>query len=150
VIRAPKDFGTGLLFLAIGLAEVAIASHYPLGSAQRMGPGYFPMALGGLLAGLGFACLARSFVRDGEPISGVAWKPLVSVTLAIVAFGLLVRGAGLVVALLVLVLGSASASRYFTWRAGLALAAGLIVFSVLVFVRALGLPMPVLGSWLGG
>ena len=150
MIRAPRDFGSGLLFLGFAAAAMGMASRYPLGSASRMGPGYVPMLLGGALALIGIACVARSFARDGEPISGFAWKPLAYVTLSTVLFGLLIRGAGVAIALGSLVMLSASASRLFHWPAALALASALALFCVFVFIRALGLPIPVVGSWLGG
>jgi putative tricarboxylic transport membrane protein len=150
MIRHPKDFWSGLIFIAVGGAAVGIARHYPMGSAVRMGPAYFPTVLGALLALIGLAVLIRAFVTPGVPITAFAWKQLALVVLSTVLFGVLVRTAGLVVALLLLVLISAWASRRFRWASALALAVGLAVFSVGVFVRALGLPIPVVGAWLGG
>jgi len=150
MIRAPRDFGSGILFLSFAVAALGLASRYPLGSASRMGPGYVPILLGAALALIGMACVVRSFVRDGEPISGLAWKPLCYVTLSTILFGALIRGAGVALALVVLVLLSASASRLFHWPAATALASGLALFCVFVFIRALGLPIPIVGSWLGG
>jgi len=98
---------------------------------------------------IGFVVLARSFLQRGEPIQGLAVKPMLLIIGATVLFGALLRGAGLLVALGALVMMSAWASRQFRWPVALALAVGLAVFSALVFVRALGLPLPVVGSWLG-
>jgi hypothetical protein len=75
---------------------------------------------------------------------------LATVTVATVGFGLLARGAGLVVALPVLVVGSAAASARFRWGPALALAAGLTLFCALVFLKGLGVPLPLVGPWLGG
>ncbi|MBI1734739.1 MAG: tripartite tricarboxylate transporter TctB family protein [Candidatus Rokubacteria bacterium] len=150
MIRHPRDFWSGLIFIAAGGAAVAIARNYPMGSAVRMGPAYFPTVLGALLALIGIAILVRSFITPGERIAGFAWKPLVLVLVSTVLFGVLVRTGGLVVALILLVLISAWASRNFRWAPAVALAVGLTVFSVLVFVKALGLPIPVIGAWLGG
>lgn len=150
MIRAPKDFWSGLLFLAFGIAAFVVARNYPMGTATRMGPSYFPTVLGALLALIGLVVLVRSFVVRGEPIAGFAWRPLAYVTVSTVLFGVLVRSGGLVLSLVILVLLSAWASRNFTWRAAVALAVGLTVFSALVFVKALGLPMSILGVWLGG
>jgi putative tricarboxylic transport membrane protein len=150
MIRHPKDFWSGLIFLAVGAAAVVIARSYPMGSAVRMGPAYFPTVLGGLLALIGVVVVIRSFITPGERIAGFAWKPLVLVLVSTVLFGVLVRTAGLVVSLLLLVLVSAWASRNFRWGPAVVLAVGLTVFSVAVFVKALGLPIPVIGPWLGG
>ena len=94
--------------------------------------------------------LLRGVRQDGAPFGGFAWKQAAIVLAAIVAFAFLLPRAGLIVALLVLIFGSASASIHFRfeWRATL-LALVMIVFCVLVFVKGLGLPMPLLGTWFG-
>jgi len=65
-------------------------------------------------------------------------------------FGLIVRGAGLVIALPVLVIVSSYASIQFRWKAALALAAALTFSCILIFLKGLGVPLPVVGSWFGG
>lgn len=148
-IRHPKDFWTGIIFLIIGMAAIIIGRDYQMGSAGRMGPAYFPSVLGGLLALIGAIGVIRSFLRPGEAIGKFYIKEIVLVLVAVLLFGLLMRGAGLVPAVLVLVLMSAYASPKFTWGPSLLLAIGLAVFAVVVFVKLLGLPMPILGPWLG-
>jgi putative tricarboxylic transport membrane protein len=148
-IRNPKDFWSGLLFLVVGGTTVLLAQQYPLGTAFRMGPGYFPMALGGLLALVGLLAMARSFIRHGTAIEPFHWRLLLMVTGSAVLFGLLVRGAGLSVAAPALVLVTAAASVYFRWRTALILAVGLTVLSALLFVKGLGLPIPLIGPWFG-
>lgn len=148
-IRHPKDFWTGIIFLFIGLAAVVIGRDYTMGTAGRMGPAYFPTVLGGMLALIGLIGVIRSFLRAGEPVGKFYIKEIVLILVAVLLFGFLVRGAGLVPAALVLVLLSAYASPKFTWGASLLLAVGLAVFAVVVFVKLLGLPMPILGPWLG-
>ena len=148
VIRSPKDFWAGLLYAGFGAAAVVIARDYGLGSSSRMGPGYFPTVLGGLLLLIGLASLVRSFFAAGEPIGAIAWKGLLLVTLATLLFGVLLRPAGLVLALAAVVLVSAAASIKFRFDGrALALMAGLIVFCGLVFVKGLGLPVSLLGTW---
>jgi hypothetical protein len=115
-----------------------------------MGPGYFPTLLGGLLVLIGLVSLARAALRAGPPLPSMRITGLLAVTAATLAFGLLVRGAGLVVALPALVLVSAWASTRFRWGPGLALAAGLTLFCIAVFLKGLGVPLPVLGRWFGG
>jgi hypothetical protein len=148
-IRHPKDFWTGIIFLTIGMAAIIIGFDYPMGTAGRMGPAYFPSVLGGLLSLVGMIGIIRSLLRPGEPIGKFHIKDIALILLAVVLFGFLMRGAGLVPAVLVLVLMSAYASPKFTWGASLLLAIGLVVFAVVVFVKLLGLPMPILGPWLG-
>ena len=149
-IRNPKDFWAGLLYLCIGLGALYVAQDYDMGTAVRMGPGYFPKVLSSLLALIGLIALLRSFLRPGEAVGRLAWREALLVLAGTVIFGLLVRGAGLAISLLVLVLVSAYASRQFRLRSTVLLALGLAVFSVLVFIKGLGIPLPLWGKWFGG
>ena len=149
-IRNPKDFWSGILFLAVGSAAVLFGRTHPMGTAMRMGPAYFPTVLGSLLALIGLAVLLRALVRSGSPVGQFAFRKVVMVLGATALFGLLLRPMGLAGALAVLVVMSAYASQYFRWSVALALAAGLAVGSSIVFVKLLGLPIPILGSWFGG
>ncbi len=142
-IRHPKDFWTGIIFLSFGLAALYIGQDYEMGSAGRMGPAYFPTILGALLAVIGLIAVIRSCMRPGEAVGKFYIREIVLILSAVVLFGFLVRGAGLVPAVLVLVLLSAYASPKFTWGPSLLIAVGLAVFSVVVFVKLLGLPMPI-------
>lgn len=148
-ITSPKDFWAGLIYVGFGIAVLWIGAEYKFGTAGRMGPGYFPKVLACLLIMLGCASLIRSFFAQGEPISKIAVKPLILVLLACALFGVLLAPIGLIGALLVLCLVSAAASRdsAFEWKAIAGLAA-LIVFCTLVFVKGLGVPMPLVGTWI--
>ena len=150
MIRSPKDFWTGLIYVFFGSSAVLIAREYGMGTALRMGPGYFPTVLGFLLALIGIISLVRSFIATGSPIGGLAFKGLLLVVGSTVVFGFIVRGAGLAIALPALVIMSAYASVRFRWGPSLAVAAGLTLFCVFVFLKGLGVPLPVLGSWFGG
>lgn len=150
-IRNPRDFWAGTIYLALAVAVLWIGRAYPLGSSARMGPGYFPIALGLLLAVFGAASVARSFVRAGEPITPFAWRPLLLVLGSVVAFGLLVHGLGALIALPILIVIAAMASRYSRPDAtSVAALIGMTAFCVLVFIKGLGMPMPLIGAWLGG
>jgi hypothetical protein len=149
-IRSPKDFWSGMMFLLFGLAAVYIARDYSMGSARRMGPAYFPVMLGWLLAVIGLVSVVRSLVRPGEALERWALKEMFLVLVSVALFAFLVRGAGLVVAIPVLVLVSSYASHEFHWKASILLAIGATAASVLLFVKALGLPMPIVGPWFGG
>jgi hypothetical protein len=148
-IRNPKDFWSGVMFIVFGLAAVIIARDYAMGSAGRMGPAYFPTALGWILAALGATGVLRSFLTAGEPVEKFAIRELFLILLSVILFGILVRGAGLVIAVLISIVLSAYASPKFRWKSVGILAVGMAVFAVLLFVKALGLPMPILGSWFG-
>jgi hypothetical protein len=142
-IRAPKDFWSGAMFLAFALVTVLAARGYSMGTAGRMGPAYFPMLLGFVLAGLGAVLLVRSFVIDGEPLSDLHLRPLGIIIVAVCLFALSLETLGLVVSLAVVVLVVAWAGDDVRIGQTLALATFLIAFSVGVFVYALKLPLPV-------
>jgi hypothetical protein len=146
-IRNPKDFWTAVIYIAIGSAFLFVGRDYPMGSTFKMGPAYFPTVLSGLLIIIGVISLARSFIQQGTPIGSFTLRGLLLVIAATMLFGLIVRGAGLIVALPALVMISAYASIRFRWIESLALAAGLTLFCILVFLKGLGVPLPIVGSW---
>jgi putative tricarboxylic transport membrane protein len=150
MIRNTKDFWTGIIYIFLGSIAIFIARDYAMGTAVKMGPAYFPTILSLLLVLVGIISMIRSFIVRGTPIEAFAFKGLILVTLAVVVFGFVVRGAGLAVALPLLVIISAYASVRFNWRAIIILAGGLTIFCALVFVKGLGIPLPIIGSWLGG
>lgn len=150
LIRGPKDFWTGVIYFLFGGIAFWIAQDYGFGTASRMGPGYFPSVLSALLVLIGLISLVRSFIVPGEPLGKFALKAGVLIILSTVLFGFLINRAGLVIALLALVLVSAAASEKFRfeWKAVLGLIV-LIAFCALVFVIGLGVPMPLIGTWFG-
>ena len=103
LIRHPKDFWAGVLFIAFGGAACVIALDYAMGTAARMGPGYFPRVLGLLLSALGALLVLRSFKLQGAPLSFPTFKPIVIVLSSVLLFGLVVNRTGLVIATLLLV-----------------------------------------------
>jgi putative tricarboxylic transport membrane protein len=120
-----------------------------MGTALKMGPAYFPTVLSVLLILIGIISLVRSFIRPGTPIGRYAFKGLLLVTASTILFGIIIRGAGLVIALPLLVLVSSYASKQFRWKHSLAMSVGLTAFCILIFLEGLGLPLPILGSWFG-
>src|SRR5262245_23384306 len=145
-IRAPKDFWSGVMFCGFAAVAIFAARGYSLGSAGRMGPGYFPLLLAGLLAVIGAILIARSLVLSGEPVSRFHVLPLAVIAAAVCLFGVLIEPLGLVVSLVVLTLISASAGAQFRLPETLALNVLLIVFSVGVFVYSLCMPLNILHS----
>lgn len=148
-IRNPKDFWTGAIFLAFGAAAVVFGREYPFGTSFKMGPGYFPTVLGALLALVGLATSLRGLIRPGSAVGAFAYREIALILAATVLFGLLLRGAGLIVAVVLLVVTGAYASRFFRWGTAVALGAGMAAFCVLVFNMALGLPLAIWGPWFG-
>lgn len=150
MIKSSKDFWSGLLYIFFGACVVLIGRDYSMGTALRMGPAYFPTLLGGLLCVVGLVSLVRSFIVQGTPVGKLALRQLAIVSASVVLFGMIVRGAGLAIALPLLIMISAMASARFHWLPSIAMATGLTVFCVLVFLQGLGIPLPLIGSWLGG
>jgi hypothetical protein len=141
-LRDNKDFWSGLMLIGAGAAALIIGLEYRLGSALRMGPGYFPSVLGGILILLGFLVLAKG-LKSGDRIEG-RWslRALILLPMSLVLFGLLMEYAGFVPALLVLIVGSGAAGEDFKVGETLILAIVLTLCAVAVFVWGLGLPFP--------
>ena len=147
--RNPKDLWTGVLFIAVGLAAIIFVRNHQMGTAMRMGPAYFPTMLGLLQVMIGIAVVLRALVRPGLPLGQFALAKLALVLGAIVLFGLLLRGLGLIIAIIVIVVLSAYASKNFRWPVALVLAVGIAICSAIVFVLLLGIPIPMIGTWIG-
>jgi hypothetical protein len=148
---ARKDLLAGGTFVGFGLAFAITSSTYEVGTALRMGPGYFPLALGSLLVLLGILIAVKGFVAaDSDEIGPVPWKALALIVAALLFFGYTVRGLGLVPALFVTVFLSAMAGRQARVIPALVIAGCLTALSVLIFVVALQLRLPYFGPWLQG
>jgi hypothetical protein len=136
-----KDFLAGLLFLAIGTGAMVVARDYPFGSAMRMGSGYFPTVLGGVLALFALFLIARGIKsRKSKDKLAWGWKPLACIAAAMVLFGFLMPRLGLVPALVALFFAAALGGREFRFREVLALTAVMTAFAAGVFVYVLKLP----------
>jgi hypothetical protein len=141
-IRAPKDFWSGLFFIAVAAGFVALSHNYGLGNMHRMGPGLFPTLVGVLLTGLGLVIALRAFAIDGPPVPRFHARPIIISLVAIAMFGVALAHLGLIAGVAVLVAAGALASRESRALETVGLAAMLIAFSVAVFVWLLGLPIP--------
>ena len=149
--RAVTDILAGLIFVAFGLAFAITSLTYELGTPLRMGPGYFPLALGGLLVLLGLLIVGKGFISGSGAegrLGSVPWRGLFLIVAAVLFFGLTVRGLGLVPATAVTALLTALASYRTGILTAVAIAAGLTVLCVLIFVLALQLRLPLFGPWL--
>jgi uncharacterized membrane protein len=139
-VRNNRNFWAGLMLISIGLSAIVLARGYAFGTMLRMGPGYFPSVLGGVLCLFGLYLLING-IRNPEPVeSGRSLRALAVVPLALVLFGVLIERAGFVPALIVLIFGSAAASREFKLVEVALLGVALTLFSVAVFIGGLGLP----------
>ena len=160
-IKSQRDFLAGLMFTVVGAAFAVGATNYTVGSSARMGPGYFPLLLGGLLAVLGIVVIAGSVVLrtgNGDPVGKIAWKPLAFVIGANLIFGVLLGGLpsmgvpalGLVLAIYALVIVASIAGTRFSLRASLILATILAIGSYLTFILGLRLQFQVWPSFITG
>ncbi|WP_077001558.1 tripartite tricarboxylate transporter TctB family protein [Variovorax sp. KK3] len=160
-IKSQKDFFAGLMFTVVGIAFGWGATAYNVGTGARMGPGYFPLMLGILLAILGaiviFTALSIETV-DGEPVGGIAWRPLAFIIGANVIFGILLGGLpsiglpamGLIAAIYALVLIAGLAGEHYNFKSSLILATILAVGSYGAFVVALKLQFQVWPTFITG
>ena len=148
--RSLKDLLAGLIFIALGLAFGYATLDYEIGTAFRMGPGYFPLVLSGLLALLGIIITVQSFASgpDETPIGRVPWLALMLILGGIVLFGATVRGLGFAPALFVTTFLSAFASERTGVVGALLLAAGMVAISLVIFIWGLGVPLRIVGPWL--
>jgi hypothetical protein len=140
-LRLSTDFLTGILFLALGGFAIVYGSRYPIGSAARMGPGYFPLIASSGLVLLGAILVTRSYLRGGEDLDTIHVRPLFLVLLGTFAFGLLIERSGLLPAGVVLVVAARLADQGFRVVEVAALAVGLVLVAAAVFKYALGMPL---------
>lgn len=138
----------GAIFIGLGGFFIYQSLNLKLGTAFRMGPGYFPLVLAIVMTLLGVIIFVQSLRMQGEPIGAVAWRGLLFILLAPIFFGFTVRGLGFVPALFFTAFIAAFASHRVKPLLAIALATGITVFSVAVFSYALGLPFQRFGPWL--
>lgn len=151
-IKSQRDFWSGLMFVAVGLAFAWGATAYNFGQSARPGPGYFPFGLGVLLAALGAVVLFKALTvetRDGDPVGGIAWKPLLYIVGTVAVFGWSLPHLGLFVALPILVIIAARAGDEFHWGEALLNAALLTAMSWVIFIWGLNLTLPLKPSFMG-
>ena len=158
-IKSQKDFFAGLMFLLVGLAFAWGAGSYSVGTGARMGPGYFPMALGVLLAGLGLIVTITALVvetADGDPLGRIAWKPLIFIISGNLVFGASIGGLpsiglppmGLIFGIFALTFVASNAGDEFKFKEVLILAVLLSLFSYGAFIMLLKLQFPVWPTFL--
>jgi hypothetical protein len=146
--RNNRDFWAGVVYITLGVAGMWIARDYPFGSALRMGPGYFPTVLGGMMIAFGIAVLLMG-IKNNEKMKGT-WsiRALIMLPLATGVFGFVMEHAGFIPALALLIPMSAASGNEFKWGEILLLTIGLLVICTGVFIYGLGLPYPLIkGLW---
>jgi Tripartite tricarboxylate transporter TctB family len=145
-----KNFTAGSLYIALGGAVAIGSLGFSIGTAERMGPGFFPLGVGILLAVTGIVLVLGAIGRGatGSRLGSWALKPILIVTAAVIAFGLLLEPGGLLVAVPVLLGVSAFAHPEVSWRTVLASIAILLPMTWLIFAVVLGLQIGLLPPWL--
>jgi len=154
-IGSQTDFWGGVMFAAVGLAfalvaygvklgDLVILPGYSMGTPARMGPAFFPFWLGSILTVIGAAIAIGGLKKDAKPnaVDKFHWGPIGFVLGAVILFGVLMKPIGMPLAGLFLVFVCSLGSHDFHWRPVLILAVCLVIFSTLVFVYGLKLPIP--------
>jgi hypothetical protein len=143
-IRHPKDFWSGVLFTGFGVFAIVAGSKYTLGTAARMGPGYFPRILGILLVVLGLVLLLRAIVAssDGDAIPRWKLKPTLLIIGGVIVFGYIVQWLGMALATVILIVLTSAASHEFRPKEAVVSGVLLAALASAVFVLGLGVQLP--------
>lgn len=160
-IKSQKDFFSGLMFMLVGIAFAWGSTSYNVGTGARMGPGYFPLVLGVLMAILGLVIAIKATVvntADGDKIGSWAWKPLFFIIAANLVFGVMLGGLpsikipamGLILAIYALTFIASMAGDEFSFKAVFILATVLSIMSYLAFIVLLKLQFPVWPAFITG
>ena len=151
VRRNKQDFWSGIMFIFVGLGFAAQATTYQMGTAARMGPGYFPFWLGVVLSLIGAVVLLSSFSRKAEEtkVNRFDFRILGLVVGSVILYGLILRPLGVYLSVFALVVVSSLASHEFSWKVAVVNAIFLVLFSYFAFIKGLGLIFPLWPSFLG-
>jgi putative tricarboxylic transport membrane protein len=141
-VREKQDFYAGLVFIVFGLIFALVAKNYPMGTAVRMGPAYFPTILGWILVILGAITTGRAFIPQvrADAVPELVMRPLFWITLSVVVFGMLVDWVGVIIATTAMTFISCVAGWEYNWKEAAILSVVLCVMTVAIFVWGLGLP----------
>src|SRR3954453_5306107 len=118
-IKSQRDFWSGLMFVVVGAIFAIGATNYSMGTSARPGAGYFPLMLSVIMAILGAIVLFKSLTIEspgGDPVGGIAWKPVLIIVVAIAVLGILLERLGLFITVPILIIISSLAGDEFRWR----------------------------------
>lgn len=146
-IKSQEDFWSGLMFIGFGIGAIIIARDYPMGSAMRMGPGYFPTVIGGLLVVIGAVISAIAFKVEGLGIGTWPWRAMVLMSLAFMLFASGMEHIGFIPSLALLIVVSSLSTPHFRWKEVAIEAVVMIAGSWAVFIYGLELPYTLWGSY---
>ena len=141
-IKSEQDFGSGLLFMGIGIIAIVVSRDYFMGTSLQMGPGYFPTVAGILLSILGGIITLSSFWVEGKKIRGFGWRAIVMLALGFMIFGWAIERVGFLLAMFAMIVCSMLAGKKFKLLEVLIMCVLLISFSIALFIYGLKLPFP--------
>ncbi len=149
-LRNHHDLWSGAMFIGFGVLFMLLSQQYQVGTAAKMGPGYFPTMLGALLTLLGVAIAATAFSKNTHEarISPIGWREIIVVLFSVMLFAFCLPRLGIVVSIVILIVTASLASHEFRLRTALISSLVLLVLSYLVFVRGLDLQFPILPKFL--
>ena len=150
-IKSQRDFWSGLMFLVTGAGFAVGATNYSMGTSARPGAGYFPLILSVILTIMGAVVLFEALTietEDGEPIGDIAWRPLIVIVIAITVFGILLPRMGMLFTVPVLIIMVSFAGDEFGWIGVIVSSVVLTAFSWLIFIKGLGLTIPLFPSFM--
>ncbi len=148
MLTIQKDFWAGLMFFFVGALGLYFSKEFPMGTATKMGAGYFPKVLCALLCLIGIICCCQAILQPKNPIEKILINKTIMVIFPVFVFGAIIKGTGLVPAALITMISSALASVYFKTPKVLVLAITITVLCWLIFSVGLGLPLPAFGNWI--
>ncbi|SKA36567.1 Tripartite tricarboxylate transporter TctB family protein [Enhydrobacter aerosaccus] len=143
-----KDFLSGVMFVAFGLATLWFGRNLQPGTTVRMGPGYVPHMLAYIMLVLGLIISAVALYTGGEIVERPKWKPITMVTIGIVAFALLFESTGMLPALVALIFIASLGGDEFKLTEVIANMVVLTILCIIVFKLGLGMNISVIeGIW---
>lgn len=142
-LRSGQDLLCGAMFALVGVGALWIGRAYPMGTPVRLGSGAFPFLLSWGLIGVGAIIFVKGLLTDGPRLTGWAWRPVLLITLAAIAFALLIEPAGLVATMLVVMTLGALAGEGHSRRELAVFFPVMIVMAVAIFIWGLGMPIKV-------
>jgi hypothetical protein len=142
-VKSSKDFATALLFIAIGLGAYYIGNSYNMGTAQRPGTGVLPRILAWCLMGSGVLLAIQAMIQEGPKLDAWAWRPVVMITVATMAFAFLVDRSGLVVAMIVSMTLAALGTHETRWKEFALFMVLMLSIGLGIFIYGLGMPIKV-------
>ena len=145
-VKSPQDFGSAVVIILIGAAGVYFGAELTMGTAGRMGPGYFPRLLSWLIIAVGLFIGLKSLIIDGPPIQPPQWRPMLFCLAAIILFGYMMKYVGLFLTAIALVIVAAYARPKVNLIETLIFGVAMSIGTILIFVYGLGQPLP---AWWG-